>query len=252
MRAVIYHSSVIPIILAVGLLTFAERFANRIVPGIVRGFLTPLLCIVFVGLATLFVFGPVGSAVGDVLADAYDFVYQVSPIIAGAIFGAVIQPMVIFGFHWSFILVSMNNLSVKGFDTILALMGPPVFAQAGAALAVCIKSKNRSFRSTCISAALSSFFGVTEPAMFGVNLPLKKPMIAVCAGGALGGALAGFSGAHAMSFALPSLATLPVFLGEGFALYAVSCAVGFFAAFALALLFRYDPDAKAPSQTAVS
>ncbi|MGL6221606.1 MAG: PTS transporter subunit EIIC [Lacrimispora sphenoides] len=235
MKAVIYHSGVIPIILAVGLLVYVERVVNKILPDLIKGFFAPLICIVVVGLVTLFVFGPIGNVIGDGLAAAYEFVYQISPMIAGAILGAVIQPMVIFGFHWSFVLVAMNNISVKGSDTILALIGPAVFAQAGAALAVCLRSKDKKFRSLCLSAVVSACFGVTEPAMFGVNLPLKKPMIAVCIGGGVGGAIAGFSGAQAMTFAFPSMITLPVFLGRGFGLFVVSCFAGFLTSFLLTL-----------------
>lgn len=240
MKAVTYHSSVIPILLAVWLLAFAERRINKILPDMVSGFLTPAICIVFVGLITLFVFGPIGTIIGDALARAYEAVYEASPVIAGTVLGAAMQPMVIFGFHWSFVLVAMNNIAVNGVDTVLAFMGPPVFAQAGAALAVCLKSRNKKFKSTCISAMLSACFGITEPAMFGVNLPLKKPMIAVCVGGALGGAAAGLSGAQAMAFAFPGLATLPIFLGEGFGLYIISCIIGFLSAFLLSAVMKYD------------
>lgn len=82
--------------------------------------------------------------------------------------------MVIFGFHWSFILIGMNNIAVLGSDTVLALMGPAVFAQAGAGLAVFLKSKDTKFKSICASSILSALFGITEPIMFGVNLPRKK------------------------------------------------------------------------------
>ena len=87
-----------------------------------------------------------------------------------------------------------------------------------------------------------AFFGVTEPVMFGVNLPLKKPMIAVCAGGAVGGALAGVSGAQAATFAFPGVATMPIFLGEGFGLYLVSCGVGFVVGFLVSYFLKYDVD----------
>ena len=242
MRAVTYHSSVIPILLAVGALVFVERFFDRVLPELVKGFLAPALCIVCVGLMTLFVFGPVGSAVGDGLAAVYEKIYQASPVIAGSVFSAAIQPMVIFGFHWSFVLVAINNIAATGGDTILAFMGPPVFAQAGAALAAFLKSRDRQFRSVCLSAVMSAFFGVTEPVMFGVNLPLKKPMIAVCAGGAVGGALAGVSGAQAATFAFPGVATMPIFLGEGFGLYLVSCGVGFVVGFLVSYFLKYDVD----------
>ena len=242
LKGVTYHSSVIPIILASALLTFVERFLNKIFPDMVKGFLTPLISIVFVGIVTLAVFGPIGSIIGDVLARIYESIYNFSPILSGALLGAVIQPMVIFGFHWSFILIGMNNIAVLGSDTVLALMGPPVFAQAGAAFAVLLKSKDVKFKSLCASSILSALFGITEPVMFGVNLPRKKPMIAVCIGGGIGGAIAGYSGAKAMAFAFASLASLPVFYGEGFVLYLVSFLVAAVVAFVLTYFMKFRVD----------
>ncbi len=242
LKGVTYHSSVIPMILAAGMLYFVERLLEHVLPDLVKDFLTPLLSILVVGFTTLFLFGPFGAMVGDVLAIGYGFVYGLSPAIAGFCLGAVIQPMVVFGFHWSFILIGMNNIMVSGQDTVLALMGPAVFAQSGAALAVMIKSKDKAFQTICASAALSALFGITEPAMFGVNLPRKKPMAAVCVGGGIGGILAGISGAKAMAFAFPSLAALPVFYGKGFGLYVVSCLIGFATSFAVTMSLKFTVD----------
>lgn len=240
LKGVVYHSSVIPVILSAGLLAFVERFFTRILPDLVKGFLTPLLSILVVGFVTLFLFGPLGAIIGDVLAAGYEYVYGLSPVIAGGLLGTVGQPMVIFGFHWSFILIGMNNITVNGHDTVLALLGPAVFAQSGAALAVLIKSKDKALKSLCASAVLSALFGITEPAMFGVNLPRKKPMIGVCIGGGVGGALAGLSGANAMTFAFPSLVTLPVFFGPGFTMFLVSCLTGFGIAFLATLFMKFE------------
>lgn len=250
LRGVTYHSSVIPIILAAGLLTFAQRFFNKILPELVRGFLTPLLCILFVGFVTLFAFGAVGAIIGDALAEGYELVYGISPVVAGLLLGATIQPMLIFGLQWSFILIAMNNITVSGHDTVLALIGPAVFAQAGAALAVMIKCRDKAFKSICLSAMVSAFFGITEPAMFGVNLPHKKPMAGVCIGGGIGGALAGLSGARAISFAFPSLASIPVFFGEGFGLYIVSWLVGFGISFIITMLLKFEIAPAAKTQAA--
>lgn len=240
-RAVTYHSSVIPIILAVLLLKYVERLGDRIFPEVLKGFLTPLCGILICGLATLAVFGPAGKVAGDALAGGYRYVYALSPVIAGAILGAVIQPMVIFGFHWSLVLVSMNNLALHGSDTILAFMAPAAFAQAGAALAVFLRSKSKNFKSLCVSAAFSAGIGgVTEPAMFGVNLPLKVPMAAVCIAGSIGGALVGLTGASAKAFAFPALVTLPVYIGKGFPAFLICCAIGFLAAFLITLFARLD------------
>lgn len=242
LRGVTYHSSVIPIIMAVGLQCYLERFLNKIIPEVIKGFVVPLVSILFVGFITLFLFGPFGAVFGDILAAGYESVYQLSPVAAGLLLGMFIQPMVIFGFQWSLILVAMNNVMVSGSDTILVLIGPAAFGQAGAALAVLLKSKDKAFQSVCASAVLSALFGITEPAVFGVNLPKKKPMAAACIGGSIGGALAGFSGAHAMSFALPSLVTFPVYYGEGFWIYVLSCLLGFMIAFLLTMVLKAETE----------
>lgn len=222
MKSVIYHSSVIPILLTVALLHYIEKFFDSHLPELLRSSLTPLFSVVLASLAALLVFGPV---------------------IAGVILGAAVQPMVIFGFHWSLILIGINNLAVNGYDTVLPLMGTGVFAQVGAAMAVFVKTKRKDVRSNCVSASLSALFGVTEPAMFGINLPLKKPMIAVLIAGAAGGALVGMSGAHAMAFGLPSLVTLPIFFGDGFAMLVAGCVLSMILAFVLTLFMKFDADA---------
>ena len=242
LKGVTYHSSVIPIILATATLGYVERFFDKIFPDLVKSFLTPLLSIVVVGFITLFLFGPLGAIIGDCLASIYELIYSFSPILSGILLGAIIQPMVIFGFHWSFLLVAMNNVAVLGSDTILALIGPAVFAQVGAGLAVLVKSKNPQFKSLCASSILSAIFGVTEPVLFGINLPRKKPMIAVCIGGGVGGAIAGYSGAKAVAFVLPSLASLPVFLGEGFGIYLFSYLVSAVVAFIVTYVFKFKVD----------
>lgn len=243
MKSVIYHSSVIPILLTVALLHYIEKFFDSHLPELLRSSLTPLFSVALASLAALLVFGPVGGIIGDGLASVYSVVYAFSPVIAGVILGAAVQPMVIFGFHWSLILIGINNLAVNGYDTVLPLMGTGVFAQVGAAMAVFVKTKRKDVRSNCVSASLSALFGVTEPAMFGINLPLKKPMIAVLIAGAAGGALVGMSGAHAMAFGLPSLVTLPIFFGDGFAMLVAGCVLSMILAFVLTLFMKFDADA---------
>ena len=243
MKSVIYHSSVIPIILTVALLHYVEKFFDRVLPEVLRSSLTPFFSVLIAALAALMVFGPIGGFIGDGLAAGYGWVYALSPVLAGVILGAAVQPMVIFGFHWSLIIIGMNNLAVNGYDTVLPLIGPGVFAQVGAAMAVFVKSRDKSFRTTCVSASLSALFGVTEPAMFGVNLLLKKPMIAVIVSGAAGGVLAGLSGAHAMAFGLPCLVTLPIFLGDGFLMLVAGCALSLVLAFVITYFMKFDPDA---------
>lgn len=243
-KSAAYQSGVLPIIMACGLLAVLERLLNRIIPEVVKGFLTPMIAITAASLLTLTIFDPLGAVIGEGLAAAITFIYELSPVAAGLILGASIQIMVIFGFHWGIVIAAMNNISVNGSDATLALIGTPVFAQAGANIAVMLRTKDKKLRSTCLSCAVSSIFGVTEPSMFGINLPRKKPMIAVCIGGGVGGAIAGLSGAAAHTFAFPSLASLPVYFGEGFGLYLVGCLASFLVAFLLSLVMKYDVDLK--------
>ncbi|WP_339218487.1 PTS transporter subunit EIIC [Paenibacillus sp. FSL H8-0332] len=241
-KPVNYPASAIPIILAVGLLVYVERFCVKILPEVIRGFFTPLISVVVVSSVTLLVFGPMGALAGDALADGYRTVYNLSSVGAGMVLGAIIQPMVIFGLHWSLVPLAINNISTGGSDTILALMGPAAFAQAGAALAVFIKAKDKQFRTLSLSASISALFGVTEPAMFGVNLPLRKPMVIVCIAGSIGGGMVGAFGSSAISFAFPGLATLPAYLGDGFGGFLIACTTGFLIALIATLCVKLGPE----------
>ena len=236
-----YSYSVFPIIMAVGMQKYVEKGIRRILPQMLKDFLTPILTIVLVSTVSLLLLGPAGKLVGDVLAKGYSAVYGFSAILAGGVLGGVIQIFVIFGFQWSLVPIALSNIQVFGRDSILCFFAPPVFAQAGAALAVFLKTKDKKFKATILSAAVSSIFGVTEPAMYGVNLPLKKPMIAVCISGAVGGAIAGFSGASANSFAFPGIATMPIFLGApGAGMLFAACGVSMVLAFVITLLWKFD------------
>lgn len=241
-RPVNYPASAIPIILAVGFLVFVERACVKILPEVIRGFFTPLISVIVVSSVTLLVFGPMGALAGDALADGYRTVYNLSSVGAGMVLGAIIQPMVIFGLHWSLVPLAINNISTGGSDTILALMGPAAFAQAGAALAVFIKAKDKQFRTLSLSASISALFGVTEPAMFGVNLPLRKPMVIVCIAGSIGGGMVGAFGSSAISFAFPGLATLPAYLGDGFGGFLIACTTGFLIALIATLCVKLGPE----------
>ena len=241
-RTVTYSSSIIPIIMAIALLSYLERFLDFIIPDLVKSFLTPLLCISIVSLATLYIFGPIGAMIGDVLAFAYTALYDFSSPLAGLILGGLIQPMVVFGIQWGLVLVALNNVSLTGYDSILPVLAPAVFAQAGAGLAVFIKNKNLNFRAICAPTVLSAFFGVTEPILFRVNVPRKRPFFFACIGGAVGGFLAGLSQIQTPAFVFPSVITLPVYYGDNFLLYLSGSFVGFLIGFLLTLYKGTTPE----------
>jgi PTS system beta-glucosides-specific IIC component len=210
-----YSSTVIPIILSVIVMSKLEKFCNRVIHESVKNFVTPLISLVVMVPLTLIVFGPFGVYVGNGIADALLAAFSFSPLLAGAILGATWQILVIFGVHWGLIPVFINNIAVNGKDGIKPATTASVFAQTGAAFGVMLRTKNKKLKTLAGSATLSALFGITEPAVYGVTLPLKRPFIAGVIGGAVGGAIIGQAGTQAFASGAPGLLTLPIFYGPG-------------------------------------
>ncbi|MEK5036959.1 beta-glucoside-specific PTS transporter subunit IIABC [Sporosarcina sp. FSL K6-3457] len=234
-----YTSSVIPIILSVWILSYLQRFFEKILPSVVRNLFTPLFCIVIIVPLTLLVFGPVGSTIGGAIGDVYNFLYHLSPIVAGVVIGGVWQVLVIFGVHWGITPVTVGNYASLGFDTFTALQASAVFAQAGAAFGVYFKTKDREMKNVSLPAAITGLFGITEPALYGVNLRLKWPMIYGCIAGAVGGGIAGAFGAVSWGYNMPGIATLPAFFKEGYGTEFIGFLISIVVSFGLALLLTY-------------
>ncbi|MBS4913095.1 MAG: PTS transporter subunit EIIC [Veillonella sp.] len=237
---VMYPASVIPILLAVYGMKFVEILCKRIIPASVQGLFTPPVCIAIMAPVTLMLLGPLGKLVGDWLGIAYEVMYNVSPLIAGIVIG-VVQPFIgILGLQWGFFPIAINNVAVYGFDTLMPLFGSAMFAQAGASLAVAVRSKNKLFRSEALSASITALLGVTEPAVFGVTLRLKRPMVCACIAGGIGGAVAGFFKVSAAAFAIPAVTTLPVFVGPSFVWYLTALGLAFTISFILTLVTGFE------------
>lgn len=241
-QSVQYQASIIPILLAVYVQKYLER-ACKIIPETFRGMLSPPLCLLLLVPLTLLVFGPFGMVVGNAFAQGYKFVYGASPLVAGFLLGTIQQIMVIFGFHWALFPIVLNNIAIQGFDTLIPLFGGAIFAQGGSALAVALKCKNKKNKSIAFSAAATTLLGITEPALFSVNIPLKKPMICACIAGGVGSAVIGAFKVQASSFALPALTTLPVFMNNNFMAFIIGLSVAFILAFVLTMIIvRTDVD----------
>lgn len=203
-----YSSSVIPIILASWLSCWLERKGNALLPSAMKNFFTPLICLVVVVPLTFLVIGPVATWLSQLLAHGYQIIYTVAPWLAGAAMGALWQVCVIFGLHWGLIPLMINNLTVLGQDSMLPMLLPAVMGQVGAALGIFLRTRDARQKVLAGSAVSAGIFGITEPAIYGLNLPLRRPFIFGCVAGAIGGAIVGLSDSHVYSFGFANIFTI--------------------------------------------
>ncbi len=235
-----YSSTVVPIILSVFVLAKFEQFLNKRLPVVCKNFITPTLCLAVIVPITFLAFGPIGNTIGNSLAAAYSYMYNLNPTIAGGILGAFWPIFIIFGVHWGFVPIVTNNLAVYGRDTLFTITGPVNFAQSGASFGVFLKTKDKNLKAISGSAALSGLFGITEPAVYGVTLKYKKPFIIASIGSGIAGAIVGYAGTGASGFVGCSILTLPAYIGQGFGLFLVACALAFLISAIGTYLFGYS------------
>lgn len=234
-----YTSSVIPIIVAVWLQGYLERLLNRVLPSAIRNFTTPLLTILVMVPLILLTVGPVTTYAAQGLSAGITAAFTFAPWLAGGIVGGFWQVFVLFGLHWGLIPGMLNEIATQGYSLLLGPLLPAVLSQAAAALAVLFRTRNTARRIVAGPAALSGFLaGVTEPAIYGVNLPLKKPFYFGIAGGVVGGAIGAAGGGGASAFVFPSLLSLPAFSTVGnFSLQLLGTGIGVAIAFLLTFFF---------------
>lgn len=241
-----YNGTVIPIIMIVFIMSYVERFAEKILPVYIKYIGKPLIVMLVMAPLSLIVIGPLGYYIGNVLADGISFLNDKASWLVPTVIGAFTPLMVMFGLHNGLFPIATTQLSVTGTETIMGPgMLPSNVAQGAACIAVAIRTKSRSMRQQATSAGITALLGITEPAMYGVTLPLKKPLIAALAGGALGGFYAGITGVVRYSFGSPGFATLPVFIGDdpgNFTNALISAFIGVGVSFILAMILPFDKE----------
>ena len=184
----------IPIILAVWFASVVEKWCKKWIPTVVKTFLVPFVTLLIVVPLTFLIIGPLATWIGNALAAITSAVYNFSPVLAGILLGGFWQVFVIFGVHWGFVAVMMSNIAALGYDPILGLSLGASFAQIGVVLAILLQTKDQKLKGIALPAFLSGIFGVTEPAIYGVTLPRKKPFVLSCIAAGIGGGLIGFFG----------------------------------------------------------
>ena len=225
-----YASSVIPIIIAVLVLSYVEKFIEKIVPDVIKVIMVPTLAILVMIPTTLMIFGPVGIYIGNITNWAYYQLHAMSPILLGAFIGGMWCVLVIFGAHRAIVPIGIDDVAKTGRQNLLAFAGAANFGQAGAALGVFFKTKNKQLKTVAASGAVTALFGITEPAIYGATLRLKKPLICGVIFGAIAGGLMGWGGSYGTAFANQGVLTIPVYaVGmKEFVCYLLGCCIAFF------------------------
>lgn len=187
-----YTGTVIPVILSVYFASKCEKVFNKFVPDLVKFFFVPMLTLLVALPITFIVIGPIATFGSTIISEFVFAVRDFSPLIAGAIVGFTWQILVIFGMHWGFIPVYINNIMTNGYDNVMMPFFACTFATSAVVLAIFFKTKDKKIKEMALPNFISGVFGVTEPAIYGILLPLKKPFIISCITGGIGGAFYGF------------------------------------------------------------
>lgn len=238
-----YTSSVIPIVISIYVLSKLEKGLKKVVPSVCKTFLTPMLSLMIMVPATYLVIGPISDTAGKLLASGYTALVGFNPMIAGGILGLIWPAAVMFGLHWGFVPIVMNNIAEYGRDTLFVITGPNNMAQAGATLGVFLKTKNKEIKELAGPAALSAVLaGITEPAIYGVTLRFKRPFFIGAVFSGIAGAIVAVAGTGAPTLLGTSILTLPGYIGVGFAGFLIACAIAYFGSAIVTYLFGYSDD----------
>lgn len=238
-----YTSSVIPIVISVYALSKLEKGLKKIVPTVCKTFLTPLLSLAIMVPATYLVIWPIADTVGKALASGYTGLVGLNPVIAGGLLGLIWPAAVMFGVHWGFVPIVMNNIAEYGRDTLFTITGPNNMAQAGATLGVFLKTKDKSVKELAGPAALSAVLaGITEPAIYGVTLRFKRPFFIGAVFSGIAGAIVAAAGTGAPTLLGTSILTLPGYIGVGFVGFLIACAIAYFGSAIVTYFFGYSDD----------
>lgn len=236
--AVNYASNIVVPLLSVPLLSLVDHFLLSHLHKNLMTVVKPLVSVVVVMPFILFLFGPVGALVGTALVNLCTFLMNFGPL-SMAVLAALHPVTVIFGMHSLFTPILVNELATSGVTYVLCRALAANFAMAGAAIGVGLRAKSPSLKSTGITTGVTALLAATEPALYGVLLPLRRPLVAACAAAGIGGAVIGLLGVHAYSMGSFNLFTLTYTIGgDGMGNFFMACGCAALS-FALGVVFSY-------------
>lgn len=210
-----YANSVIPIILVILVQSRVEKFLHKLIPASIELVIVPLVTFLVMGTLAFSILGPIGAIVGGYLATVFTFLSENASWAPATIIGALCPLMVMFGLHNAIAPLGIVQMSNLGFDSI---WGPgnicSNMAQAAASTVVAIRTRNKQTKQIATSSSITAFMGITEPALYGINLPKKYPLIAAIIGGGFGGLYAGLTHTHRFATGSGGLPAVTLYIGD--------------------------------------
>lgn len=210
-----YGSSVIPIILIIFVQSYVEKFLNKHIPKSINIVFVPMLTFLIMGTLAFSVLGPIGAIIGNYLATVFTFLAKNASWAPALIIGTFLPIMVMFGIHNGVAPLGIMQMSQLGYDSIF---GPGCvcsnMAQATAGAVVAFVTKDKTTKETAIPGSITAYMGITEPLLYGVNLPKRYPLIASMIGGGLGGLYAGLTHAHRFATGSSGLPAVLLYIGD--------------------------------------
>lgn len=241
-----YAYSIFPIIVAAYLASLLEPQLKKYIPSVVRMIFAPLLEVFIISTVMLVVFGPIIMFISGGIANGINGVLELNYAIAGLVIGAFYQCLVIFGLHWAVIPLVASQIAIDGSSPLNAIISATMVAQGGGALAIWIKTRSQKIKTLAGPATISAFAGITEPAMYGLNLKYGRVFITASAGGAVGGFLTGLMDVNMYGFTgafvgFPSFVN-PDGLDHSFWGFLIASAAALVVSFTLTYFFGYSDD----------
>ena len=231
-----YASSVIPILITIWLASHFERMVDRWIHKSLKLLLVPMIVMLVMVPVLILAIGPLGTLLGDGLSVVVTGLMTKTGVFGGIFLGALMPIITITGMHYGLVPVILNSLAQKGYDYIIPVTFVSNMGQAGSAFGVFLKSRNKKLKALALSTSITALMGVTEPAMYGVNMRLKRPFYAAMIGGAAGGAVLGLFGVKAYVLSgIGGLPGIPALIGPTF-LYGL---LGMVIAFVVATIVTY-------------
>ena len=252
-----YTSSVIPVICAVAFAAFLEKRIKKFIPDVIKTFVVPLITLGITIPLTFLVIGPIASGAAGLIGTLCTAIANVSNLLLGVFIGFFWKILVMFGLHWAMVPIAMTNMTTIGYDVVLVGMFGATFAQTGAVLAIWVKTKNKKLKSLAAPAFISGIAGVTEPAIYGITLPKKKPFFITCGVAGVAGAALTSLGVKCYQMAGLGVFGYTAYIDtanndiSGMVISMVVSALALVAAFVLVYL-TYKDDAPAKKETASS